>query len=181
MRAETKTATTNGEVVAVSRRDHLCAALDVRLGFTDVCGLDAVAQEAQPLTVPHHRFGPAVRRLRPRLDDAGSAQPADAVLSRRHREHLHVGRRQVIDVAASQRRSPASSYWSSTTPDAAIADFVGTVMGLVPSDPRAAQATTLLKAHFTAAHDSRAPPPRTRSNRRSSSACQAPSAVSIGL
>ena len=34
----TTTAATNGEVVAVSRRDHLCAALNARLGFVDVCG-----------------------------------------------------------------------------------------------------------------------------------------------
>ena len=36
----TATAATNGEVVAVSRRDHLCAALDNRLGFVDICQLD---------------------------------------------------------------------------------------------------------------------------------------------
>ena len=48
----TATSTANGEVVAVSRRDHLCAALDNRLGFADVCGLDAVTKKALSATVP---------------------------------------------------------------------------------------------------------------------------------
>ncbi|HVR00665.1 MAG TPA: hypothetical protein VMT47_00910, partial [Polyangia bacterium] len=39
--APTATAAANGEVVAVARRDHLCAALNARLGFDDVCGLNA--------------------------------------------------------------------------------------------------------------------------------------------
>ena len=38
---KTATASTSGEVVAVSRRDHLCAALNNRLGFVDICQLDA--------------------------------------------------------------------------------------------------------------------------------------------
>lgn len=41
---ETKTSDMNGEVIAVGRRNHLCAALDARLGFTDLCGLDALSQ-----------------------------------------------------------------------------------------------------------------------------------------
>src|SRR5262249_53083273 len=45
---ETATAAAQGEVIAVSRRDHLCAALDVRLGFTDVCGLSLLTKK-QPL------------------------------------------------------------------------------------------------------------------------------------
>ncbi len=35
------TTATNGEVVAVSRRDHLCAAWSARLHLADACGLDA--------------------------------------------------------------------------------------------------------------------------------------------
>src|SRR5262249_5560600 len=48
----TDTAAANGQVVAVARRDHLCAALDNRLGFADVCGLDAVTKKALQATVP---------------------------------------------------------------------------------------------------------------------------------
>ena len=41
----TQTTSQNGATVAVSRRDHLCAALNFRLGFDDICGL-------LPTTVP---------------------------------------------------------------------------------------------------------------------------------
>jgi hypothetical protein len=34
------------------RRDHLCASLDNRLGFVDVCGRDAVTRRGLAQTVP---------------------------------------------------------------------------------------------------------------------------------
>jgi hypothetical protein len=37
------------EVVAVARRDHLCAALDARLGLADICGLAGRKAKAEPL------------------------------------------------------------------------------------------------------------------------------------
>ena len=49
--AATRTNTTNGEVIAVSRRDHMCAALDSRLGFDDLCRLQAIHQTATPTTI----------------------------------------------------------------------------------------------------------------------------------
>jgi hypothetical protein len=51
---------------------------------------------------------------------------------------------QVID-------APMNSKWSSTQPDAAIADFVATMLALVPSDPRSAPAKSLLTTHFHSA------------------------------
>ncbi|MGH7269974.1 MAG: hypothetical protein ACREJ3_06045, partial [Polyangiaceae bacterium] len=48
----TQTATTVGEIVAVSRRDHLCAALNNRLGFADLCGLNATSKAALKTTIP---------------------------------------------------------------------------------------------------------------------------------
>ena len=48
----TETTTAHGEVVAVSRRDHLCAALDNRLGLDDVCGLKATTKKQMTATVP---------------------------------------------------------------------------------------------------------------------------------
>jgi hypothetical protein len=44
--------TDNGEVIAVSRRDHLCAALNARLGFADVCGLDATTKVEARTSIP---------------------------------------------------------------------------------------------------------------------------------
>ena len=50
--------------------------------------------------------------------------------------------------------APTNSKWSSTQPDAAIADMVATMLALTPSDPRAAQAQSLLTAHFHSAMSS---------------------------
>ena len=85
----------------------------------------------------------------------------------------------MIDVAAA-KQTVGTRYFSSAQPDAAIADFVATIMALVPSDPRAAPATTLLKSHFTSAMQQGA----SASDALKSTfvvACLSPSAVSIGL
>ena len=110
-----------------------------------------------------------------------SAQRAYALLSRGDREHLRRRLpRQVIDVAAEQT-SPDVKQWSSTEPDTAIADFVGTVMGLVPGDPRVRRkATAILKAHFTAATQQGATPADALKS-TFVAACLSPSAISIGL
>jgi len=175
--SETKTATTKGEVVAVSRRDHLCAALDVRLGFTDVCGLNLLSKK-QPLIptivsgLPSDGYG------------RGSTIPvlpnAPTLFYRAATENICASiAGQVIDVAPS-KRLPDVKQWSSTDPDTAITDFVGTVMGLVPSDARSGKATAILKAHFTAATKQGSTPGDALKS-TFVAACLSPSAVSIGL
>ena len=59
--SETQTADGNGGVVAVARRDHLCAALDNRLGFTDLCGLDAGSKRQVQTAIPQIASGLATR------------------------------------------------------------------------------------------------------------------------
>jgi len=175
----TATSTANGEVVAVSRRDHFCAALDNRLGFADVCGLDAVTKKALSATVPQ-----IVSGLPSDGYGRGSTAPVlpnqPTLFFRAGTENICTSvAASIIDVAASKQIAGVR-YWSSTTPDAAIADFVGNLMGLVPSDARAAPATTLLKSHFTSAMAQGA----SASDALKSTfvvACQAPSAVSIGM
>jgi hypothetical protein len=177
--SETQTADTNGEVVAVSRRDHLCAAFDNRLGLADVCGLDAVTKKALSATVPQIVSGlpsdgygrgstiPVLPNQPTLFYRAGLENICESVAAA------------VIDVA-SAKQTAGATYWSSTQPDAAIADFVSTVMALVPSDPRAAPATQLLSAHFSAAMQQGA----SASDALKSTfvtACLAPTAISIGL
>ena len=151
--------------LAVSRRDHLCAALNNRLGLVDVCGLDANAKRvtsAIPQIVsglPSDGYGRGVA-------DPGAAQSADAVLSRAGwRTSARRWRRMVIDAKATAAQ-PNVKSWSSSQPDAAIADFVSTVMALTSSDPRSAPATALLQTHFTTAQQQGASA-STRSSRRS--------------
>jgi hypothetical protein len=177
--AVTDTTSRNGVVVAVSRRDHLCAALNNRLGLKDICGLDAVTKKQLQATVPQIVSG---------LPSDGYGRGATLpVLPNRPTLFYRAGTENmcaaiaatVIDVGAA-KQTPGTKYWSSAQPDAAIADFVATVMALVSSDARAAPAGELLKTHFTSAMAQGS----TASDALKSTfvvACLAPSAVSIGL
>ena len=176
---QTATAAANGEVVAVARRDHFCAALDNRLGFADVCGLDAVTRKQLQATVPQ-----IVSGLPSDGYGRGSTAPVlpnqPTLFFRAGTENICASvAASVIDVGAAKQVAGVK-YWSSAAPDAAIADFVVTLMALVPSDPRATPAAALLKDHFTGALAAGAG----ASDALKSTfvvACQAPTALSIGM
>jgi hypothetical protein len=175
----TKTTTDQGEVIAVSRRDHLCAALNARLGFADVCGLDALTKVAAKTTIPEIVSGlPSDGYGRGAVSPVLPNQPS--LFYRAAMENIcEVVAGLVIDVPAAQQK-PGVKQWSSAQSDAAIADIVQTVMALTPSDPRSAQAQSMLKSHFTSAVQSNA----SASDALKSTfvaACLAPSAVSVGL
>ena len=175
----TRTTTDHGEVVAVSRRDHFCAALDFRLGFADICGLD-VLTKAQALTtvpeivsgMPSDGYGRgAVAPVLPNQPTlfyrAGTENMCEAVAAL------------VIDVPAA-KQLPGVKQWSSAQSSTAISDFVQIVMALTSSDPRAAQAQSILQAHFTAAKQSGVTATAALES-TFVAACMAPSAVSVGL
>ena len=174
---KTANADGEGEVIAVSRRDHLCEALDARLGFADVCALDVASRNegvipAVAAGLPSDGYG------------RGSAAPvlpnAPTLFYRAGVENICVtAAAQVIDVPAGNQ-VPGVKQWSSSNPAGAIADFVSTLMALVPSDPRASAAVGLLEAHFNQAKAQGA----TASDALKSTfvaACVAPSSISIGL
>jgi hypothetical protein len=166
-----------GEVIAVSRRDHLCAGLNARLGFDDVCNLAANKKKTSGIA-------PIVTGLPSDGYGRGSAVP---ILPNEPTLFYRAGTENMCSsIAASVIDVPVAKHvvgvkeWSSAEPDAAVADFVAIVMGLVPSDPRSGPATGLLRAHFDAAIAAGA----TASDALKSAfvtACLAPSAVSIGL
>jgi len=175
----TATYDVNGEVVAVSRRDHLCAALDNRLGFADVCGLHAVTAAQTRAIVPSIAAGlPSDGYGRGSVAPVLPNQPT--LFYRAGLENIcEAVAAQTIDVATAKQVANVKQ-WSSKSPDDAIADFVGIVMGLAPSDARTAEASMLLKTHFSKATQTGA----TASNALKSTfvvACLAPSSVSIGL
>ena len=82
--------------------------------------------------------------------------------------------------APNNPNQPNAIHWSSTQPDAAIADFVSTIMGLTSSDPRAAQATAVLQSHFAQAQQTGAD---ATSSLQSTfvAACLSPSFIGIGM
>jgi hypothetical protein len=174
----TKTLADDGEIIAVARRDHLCAALDVRLGFNDICGLKntAAGKGAAIATIdeivaglPSDGYGRG--SLAPVLPNAPS------LFYRAAAENICASVADlVIDAAVPV---PNAKQWSSRSPDAAIADFVQTLMALTPSDPRSAPSVTALKGHFTTASQTATPSVALKST--FIVACVAPSSISIGL
>ena len=177
---ETATAAANGEVVAVERRDHLCAALNARLGFTDVCQLSTLygkgtaAEGTIPQIVsglPSDAYGRgAVAPVLPNTPTlffrAGTENLCESVAA------------QVIDVPTSMQQAGVKQ-WSSAQSTAAIEDFVSLLLGLTTPDPRAAQATALLQAHYTAALAKGTPTDALQST--FTAACMAPSSITMGM
>jgi hypothetical protein len=179
--SSTLTSQTNGEIVAVSRRDHLCAAINARLGFTDVCGLSATtSRQYANTTIPQVAAGlpsdgygrgsvaPVLPNLPSLFFRAGTENICEAIAA------------ETIDVP-SKNLQPGVKTWSSSDPTSAIDDFVGIVMALVPSDPRYAQAQTILTNHFNQAKGQSGITPTAALQSTFVAACLAPSAVSIGM
>jgi hypothetical protein len=177
--SRTATSDAHGEVVAVARRDHLCAALDARLGLADVCGLRAVTAKAAKALIPSIAAGlPSDGYGRGSVAPVLPNQPT--LFYRAGLENIcETVAAQTIDVASANQQ-PNVKQWSSGDPDTAIVDFVSLVMALAPSDPRSGPAGDLLHAHFTQAVAAS----QTPTNALKSTfvvACLAPSSVSVGL
>jgi hypothetical protein len=167
------------EVVAVTRRDHLCAALAARLELEDPCGLTGAADV----------FDPVEPRVIPRI---ATGLPSDAygrgevapILPSEPTLFFVAGIENICkEVAGAVIDAPpgAGRRWSSAQPEAAIADFVSTVMGLARTDPRAAQATEVLREHFQTAVQQPGVGPSQALRSTFVVACLAPSAISVGL
>ncbi len=175
----TATSAANGEVVAISRRDHLCAALDARLGYADVCGLQATSASVLAGAIPtivsglpsdaYGRGAPVpVLPTQPTLFFRAATEDICGAIAA-----------QVIDAGA---KAPAGvKQWSSGDSESAIADFVSIVMGLTPSDPRWPPAKFALEAHYAAALQQTGTTPTAALQSTFVVACLAPSAVSIGM
>jgi hypothetical protein len=177
--AATQTSAATGEVVAVSRRDHLCAALDARLGFADVCALSAPTSKQLTQTVPE-----IVSGLPSDGYGRGATMPvlpnAPTLFYRAGAENICAAvAAQVIDVSASKQVAGVK-LWSSTDPNGAIADFVSLIMGLTSNDPRAAPAATILQGHFAAAMQQGATATAALQS-TFVAACLAPSSTAIGM
>jgi hypothetical protein len=176
----TQTRLTNGEVVAVERRDHFCAALDARLGFTDACGLGATTKEAAGPTVPAIVSGlPSDGYGRGAITPILPNQPTLFFVAGVQNICESIAR-EVVD--ADPRTVPTRvKHWSSGEPDAAIRDFVSIVMALAPSDARSATARSLLTSHFNSALARPGTTPTDALRSTFVAACMAPSAMSVGL
>ncbi len=129
----TVTATNIGEAVAVSRIDHLCAMWNARLGFADICGVNAT--DKSPLSA-------STQKIIPGLPSDGYSRggtipvlPNDPSLFYRAAiENMCAG----IAGLVIDPTNPVAGVktWPSTQPTAAISDFTTIVAGLPATDPR---------------------------------------------
>jgi len=170
----TATRLATGVVVSVTRLDHLCAALQNRLGIADPCVLD-----------PLHRS----QLTRPsQIELVATGLPSDGygrgsvipTLPNAPTMFYRAAAENICEGVAAQVIDGTTSKWSSTQPEPAIADFVATMIGFTASDPRASGAQSLLAAHFQAAVASG----ETQADALRSTfvvACLAPSFIGIGM
>ena len=194
--AQTTTEQTNGEVVAVSRRDHLCTALNERLGFQDLCGLSGFADAGFNSTVtaianglPSDSYGrgaaiPNLPNAPSLFSFAGNQDICEQIAV------VLVDNPSIGPQCASPHQAPC--FWSSSggvtgsNVQSAIQDFVSLVMAIEPSDPRSAPAvtalTTLFEESLASGADAGGPVSATTALENTfAEACESPSAVSIGM
>jgi hypothetical protein len=169
----TKTTQSNGVILSIARRDQFCAALSNRMGLPDVCGMETVKPTGAQTTI-------ASRALLMPVDTyyrsyALPSYPTNPDLFFRDSVEsvCRLVADQVVDVAA-------GSKYNSKDVDAAVTDFVATVMGLPTSDPRSAPAAAILKDNYTAALATKATPTDSLKS-TFTLACIAPSSIAMGL
>jgi hypothetical protein len=139
----TRTVSNGGEVFPVSRRDHLCAALSSRLGITDVCGLDVNTKV--PSDLKGVQF---IATVLP--SDAYSRGAEQPVLANDPNLFFRTGMENICAALARHLiDNSTTGKWTSASPDAAIADFTHTLMGL--GADRDATPLQILTDHFHSA------------------------------
>ncbi len=184
----TATAVANaGEVIAVSRRDHICAALNNRLNLVDICGLDVTTPVSATNTIPKIVSG---------LPSDGYGRGATIpVLPNTPTSFYWAGMENVCEAvsafvvdpsAASLAAQPKVTPWKSTDPTTAIAGIVSTIMGFTANDARRTPAITALTNHFTSAmsvHPDLGAPITATDALRSTfvAACLAASSIGVGM
>ena len=162
--AATKTTTDRGNILAVSRYDHLCAALNARLGLTDACSHDTpTSQLAQSIPADAYSRG----------SEAPVVPSVPTLFYRAATEGLcwNVANRVVQNTGAK---------YSPTQIPAAMADFVANIMALPQNDPRATGALAILNDHYANAR--KAGSPALDSLRSTFTlACTSPTSTGMGL
>ena len=182
--APSVTVKNQGETIAVARRDHLCAALNQRLGFVDICGLDLTLGTSHPPSASQRLIEQVVSGLPSDGYGRGATIPVlpnqPTLFYRSGLENICEAVAEMTIDAPPDPAQPGATHWSSGDPDTAIAAFVSTIMGLTASDPRAAPATAALHDHFIAAGKSG----ETAADALRSTftaACLSPSFIGIGM
>ena len=172
--APSVTYATQGEIIAVSRRDHLCAALDARLRLNDVCGRRGAAPGLIPQIaagLPSDGYG------------RGATEPVlpntPTLFYRAGLENICASVAQLVVDAAFRADQPNAVRWSSASVDPALDDFATSLLGLNSTDARWAPARAVLSKHYSDARKTASATDALRST--FVLACLSPSFVGVGL
>jgi hypothetical protein len=161
--------------ISIARRDHLCAALSHRLGRPDLCALSA--------SMPSQQQSATARIASSVAADAFSRgaespiTPSDPTLFYRAATEMLCENvaNQLVDAMGGE------SVYTSTDVASALPDMVEKLMGYSRSSAKHAAALQILQEHYDAvlAQNRRQATPALRST--FVLACEAPSALSVGL
>jgi len=165
--AETQTQkTTNGTIVSINRRSHMCADIANRLNLPTLCKTDTTLLKFA-IAIPDDEYGRgAVAPMQPTEPTLLNSGSLGAVCDR--------VAAQVVDGGANTTRIMSANV------DASLDFLVTQMMGVPTGDPRFAPLRKILQDHTTAARAAKA---SARDAMRSafSLACQSPIAAGIGL
>jgi hypothetical protein len=173
------TATTSelGEVVSISRREHLCTLLDGRLGLTDSCGLEAVPGGSLS-GIPEIAAGMP-------SDGYGRGAPIPVLPAQPTLFYRAALENVCEDVAneivdATSPPQGATTFSSKSSPEA-ISQFVSNLMDIAPDDPRSSVMIGLLTDHYTAALADKGSSPTYALKSTFITACLSPTVAGIGM
>ena len=177
---------------SITRRDQLCAALEARLQWPDVCQLRVHGMYYGVPDADGDSYGDSVRALGQTVADSTFARGQIAPAMPTQPDLFYVLSsdnlclllsQQVVDGKAGGATGvhyPPTSRWNSTDPNGAIADFVSVVMGVPVPDPRNLALQAVLETHYAGALNANA----TQSDALRStfiSACTAGTSLGRGL
>ena len=163
-----------GDNAGIARTRHFCHALSVRLGIEDPCGIEGIWRDDR--TRLGTQNGAIIATV---PDDAFSRGDEDPLVITDVNLFVRGTYEQVCMnvagevVGTGKRFDPADA-------DGALASFVGELMGLPASDPRHAEAGTILRSHFDAAQAEGATAPVALQS-TFTLACMSPSLTGLGL
>jgi hypothetical protein len=172
--AATQTFAEGQMVVSIARRDHLCAALSNRLNRPDVCALAApLPTQAQSATA---RIATTVAADAFSRGAESPITPADPTLFYRAATEMLCENvaNQVIDAMT-------NSVYMSANAATALPDIVERLMGYPPSDPKHAAALQIVQAHYDSVLAANKRTPAVALKSAFVLACEAPTALSVGL
>jgi hypothetical protein len=172
--AATRTTTSDGPVIGIARREALCTRLSNRLQINDLCNLHGDSALAKGVVGQAANLAIGIAGSSYGRADVRPVMPHDPNL------FFVSATEKLCGVLAGQLVETATGPWKVAGREAALADFVHTLMGVAAGDPREPLLTGILNRHVEAAVAAKETPADAL---RSAFvlACSSPPAVSVGL